>query len=689
MIMSMLRLVPRLSALLAALLLSACATQTSRQATVPTGSKAKLTILETTDLHSNILSYDYYRLKPDPALGFERAATLIRQARKQYANTVLFDAGDTIQGTVLADYQALVKPVRCDQELAIYRAMDALGYDGGTAGNHEFNYGLKFLSQVTATPMHIQDVPVEHCKGPHYPIVLSNVFSLQTGQPIFKPWTVITKSITYTRPDGTSGTAPLRIGLLGFTPPPIMDWDKQNLEGKVRVMGVVEAAEKYLPQLQAQHPDLVVAIVHGGLSERPYTPQLENAGLYLAQVPGIDAMMLGHSHTEFPGPRFKGMPGVDDVRGTVHGVPAVMGGFFGRDIGLIHLKLDYRDGRWASNAGAAHSEVRPICPEKDRCVAPDPEIAPLVAAVHQAAIDYVNTPIGSSDFRMSSYFADLGDVTALAPVNAAQGAYVEHWIAEDHPEFKGVPVLSAAAAFRTGFGGPHDYTDVKAGPLTIRSAADLYFYPNTLAAVKTDGAGLRAWLEQAAGRFNRIDPQQVTPQALVNSRFKGYNFDQISGDGLHYVIDVSKPFGKRITALTLHGKPVADDQPLIIVTNNYRANGGGHFPGLDGKHTILAAPDGNREILIDWLKKHPTMKRKEFDLKPWTFAPLKTRGPVTIESASGKLDLAHADGLNNVRLLKDNGDGSSTYAVDLGEAGVGSGKQGVGKATPAPAPRGV
>lgn len=655
----------RILALSAAFLLSACAMQPAHQAAVPEGSTVRLTILETTDLHSNILSYDYYRLRADPSLGLERAATLIRQARDQYPNTVLFDAGDTIQGSVLADYQHLVDPVKCDQELAIYRVMDAIGYDGGTAGNHEFNYGLKFLSQVTGTPMQITGVPVEHCKGPQYPIVLSNVFSSQDGKPILKPWTIITKSMGYTRPDGTSGKAPLRIGLLGFTPPNIMDWDKQNLEGKVTVMGLVEAAKKYLPELQAQRPDLVVAIVHGGLSTQPYTPELDNAAWYLAEVPGIDAMMLGHSHTSFPGPRFKDMQGVDDQRGLVHGVPAVMGGFFGKDIGLIHLQLDYRDGRWLSDTSAAQSEVRPICPHKDDCVAPDPEIAPLVANVHQAAIHYVKTPIGQSDFRMSSYFADLGDMTALAPVNAAQRAYVKRWIGSDHPELANIPVLSAAAAFRSGFGGPDDYTDVKVGPLTIRSASDLYFYPNTLAAVKVDGAGLKAWLERAAGRFNRIDPDKSTPQALINTRSKGYNFDQISGDELRYVIDVSKPYGQRITSLVLEGKPVRDAQPFIVVTNNYRANGGGQFPGMDGNDIALSSPDGNREVLINWLKQNPSLKRADFDLRVWHFAPIKTRAPVTFQSASGKLDLAHADGLPGVTLLKDNGDGTSVYAVDL------------------------
>jgi 2',3'-cyclic-nucleotide 2'-phosphodiesterase/3'-nucleotidase len=644
-------------------LLAGCAGVPTTPAIVD-GSRAQLTILETTDVHSNILGYDYYKLKADPTVGYERVATLIREARAQYPNTVLFDAGDTIQGTVLADYQALVKPLACDRELAIYRAMDAIGYDAGTAGNHEFNYGLAFLSQVTGTSMDVAGVPAQRCAGPHFPIILSNVFSAKNGQPIFKPWTVITRTLSAHAPDGREVRVPLRIGLLGFTPPPIMDWDKRNLEGKVTVMGVVEAARKYLPELQAQHPDLVVAIVHGGLSTAPYTPQLENAGWYLAELPGIDAMLLGHSHVSFPGPRFKDMPGVDDVRGLVHGVPAVMGGFFGKDLGLVHLDLRYRDGHWVSDPGAAHSEVLPICPRKDDCVAPDPAIAPLVADVHAATIDYVNTPVGATDFRMSTYFADLGDVSALSVVNAAQRDYVEHWIASDHPELKGIPVLSAAAAFRTGFAGGADYTDVAIGPLTIRSAADLYFYPNTLAAVRIDGAGLKAWLERSAERFNRIDAQAAAPQPLINPKFQGYNFDQVEG-GIAYVIDVGKPVGQRITRLTFAGRPVRPDQPFIVVTNNYRANGGGHFPGLDGNNIVLDAPDGNREILVDWLKRHPHLERADFGPRPWHFAPLPTRAPVTLVSAAGKLDVARADGLHGVRLLRDNGDGTATYAVTL------------------------
>ena len=650
-------------------LLAGCSGLGWKSGKVPDGARAKVAILETTDVHSNVLSYDYYKLKPDDTLGYERTATLIQRARKEFTNSFLFDSGDTIQGSVLADYQALVKPVGCDQELAIYRAMDVMGYDGGTAGNHEFNYGLRFLSQVSGTPMNVDGGHNNRCAGPHFPLVLANVFSARDGKPIFKPWTIVTKNVEAYTPDGSKITVPLRVGIIGFTPPPIMQWDQQKLAGKITVSGVVEAAKKYVPELQAQHPDLIVAILHGGLDTHPYTSDMENAGWYLAGVPGINVLLLGHVHTEFPGPYYAGMKDVDAHRGFVRNVPAVMGGFFGKDLGVIQLVLNHQDGRWVVDLDNTHSEVRPICQKQgsskiEECVPADPAIAPLVQQAHEAAIAYVNTPIGSSTLRMSSYFADEGNMTALAPINAAQIDYVRSELPRLHPELHDVPVLAAAAAFRTGFGGPDDYTDVAPGPLTLRSAADLYFYPNTLTAVKTDGAGLKAWLETSAQRFNRIDPNKAGQQPLINSHFTGYNFDQIQG-GIHYVIDISKPVGQRITSLTYKNKSIDPGQFFIIVTNNYRASGGGHFSGLDGSNIVMAAPDGTREILAKWIERKKQIDATDLEPTSWNFAPLTTRGPVVFTGAANKLDVAKAAGLKNIRVVKDNGDGTAIYAIDL------------------------
>jgi len=650
------------------LLVAACAgTPASRP--VAQGSRARLAILESTDVHSNVLGYDYYKLADDPTIGFDRMATLVKEARDEYPNTLLFDAGDTIQGTALADYQANVEPLGCGEELAMYRAMDALGYDGGTIGNHEFNYGLPFLSQVTARPMNVEGVPDQPCKGPSFPLVLANVTSTRDGRPIYPPYAVLERSLRYRTADGREATAPIRIGIIGFTPPPILTWDRRHLEGRVRTQGVVEAAERYVPELRAKGVDLVVAISHGGLDASPYGETMENANWHLAKVPGVDVLLLGHSHAVFPDPgnaksRFAGMPEVDNERGFVHGKPAVMAGFWGKSLGIVDLALVRHGDRWEIDPADSRSLVRNIR-EGDVSVAPDPRIRPLVRDAHEATIGYVSQPIGDSDFAMTSHFADVGEVTALQPVNMAQRTYVEDYIARNLPQYEGIPVLSAAAAFKTGFGGPEDYTDIAPGPLAIRNAADLYLYPNTLAAVKIDGATLKAWLERAANRFNQIDTHRTEPQELVNRRFPGYNFDVIQG-GIRYVIDVTKPRGERIVELTWQGKPVDPAAPFIMVTNNYRASGGGHFPGLDGSSVIVSAPDTNRDVLIEWVRATRHLLRDTHGSdRSWRFAPVRTAGPVVFTSASGKLASARAAGLANVRELRDNGDGTTIYAIDL------------------------
>src|SRR5258706_2889568 len=192
---------------LTGLLLAACVAG-GRGDAIPVGSTMEVVLLETTDLHQNVLSYDYYKLAEDKSIGLERTATLIGQARARYANTLLFDDGDTIQGTVLGDYQAAVKPVACDEMLGIYKVMSHLKYDAGAIGNHEFNYGLAYLSQVTGRRFNVAGFPdpaqPKACRGPDFPLVLANVSSLKDKQPVFKPYAIVTRIFKATRPDGSA-----------------------------------------------------------------------------------------------------------------------------------------------------------------------------------------------------------------------------------------------------------------------------------------------------------------------------------------------------------------------------------------------------------------------------------------------------------------------------------------------------
>jgi len=638
------------------------------------GASATLALLETTDVHQNVLGYDYFKLAEDPSVGLDRTATLIARARRDFPNTMLFDNGDTIQGTALGDYQAQVKPVACGELLGIYKVMQKLGYDGSGIGNHDFNYGLQFLGQVTGNDFGADGGKTgKTCAGPGFPQVLANVYSVKTKQPIFAPYRIIEKRIRALDLDGKPVDSTVKVGIIGFTPPTILSWDKRWLEGKVYTEGLVETAKRYIPEMRAKGADLVVVISHGGLDDSPYAPDMENGNWHLAQVPGIDAMLLGHSHQLFPNPASTvaqfNLPHVDKARGTVFGVPTVMANLWGKNLGVVKLQLRHDGKRWTSVREESTVETRSTQQADKSFVAADPQVAALVRAEHEATIRYVKTPVGTTGFRMSTYFADVGDVSALQVVNQAQTRYVADYVRANLPQYKDLPVLSMTAPFKSGFAGPEDYTDVAPGSLALNNAADLYLYPNALYAVKVDAAGLKAWLEKAAQRFNTIDPARTAPQELINTAFPAFNFDVATSDELRYEIDPTRAPGQRIVKLELRGKPVAASQEFLVATNNYRASGGGNFPGLDGSRTVLASPDTSRDVLISYIRARKELAQAtDGGQRSWRFARVKTAGPVVFHSAPGKLALARAAGLDNVSELRaDDGQGKgfALYAIDL------------------------
>jgi 2',3'-cyclic-nucleotide 2'-phosphodiesterase / 3'-nucleotidase len=665
-----------LVAALSLLAAAACGSSGSGGNGAPKGSTAQLTLLETTDLHQNIRSYDYFKLTEDKTVGLERTATLIKAARAQFPGSVLIDNGDTIQGTVLGDYQAAVHPLACTETLAIYKAMNSLGYDVGGIGNHEFNYGLSYLNQVTGSRFAVDGLSgpsaATACQGPSFPLVLSNVVSTKTSQPLFAPYTILTRTVQATDPSGKAVTATVKVGVLAFTPPFILVWDKANLEGKVTTLGLKEAAEKYVPELRAQGAEVIVAVSHGGLDNSPYDPTMENGNYYLAQVPGLDALLMGHSHLPFPlatstVAQFN-LPSVDKVKGQVFALPSTMANFWGKALGVIQLNLVSDGQKWSVDTSKTTTELRSIQNPDGGYVDVDPTIAPLVEAEHQATIAYVKTPIGTSDFELNTYFADVGDVTAMQIVNQAQADYVAAYVQKNLPALAGLPVLSVTAPFKSGFGGAGDYTDVASGNVAINNAADLYLYANTIYAVKVTGADLKGWLEKAANRFNTIDPTLTAPQSLVSS-FPGYNFDVFTDASLSYEIDVTQPIGSRIKNLTYQGAALDPAASFIVATNNYRASGGGGFPGLDGTKTILAAPDTNRDVLIAYMKKLGALTRAaNGSARSWRFTKVTTAGPVVFSSALNKLSLATAVGLTNVSggtVDDGTGKGLGVYTLDL------------------------
>ncbi|MBC7490470.1 MAG: bifunctional 2',3'-cyclic-nucleotide 2'-phosphodiesterase/3'-nucleotidase [Glaciimonas sp.] len=681
---------------LAILALAGCSNKSDPNA-VPEGTILKIALLETTDIHQNILSYDYYGLKADTSLGLERTASLINAARTENPNNVLLDDGDVIQGTLLGDYQAVAAPVSCSATLAVHKVMNALKYDGAGLGNHEFNYGLNFLSQITNTDFGIPDVQKGvNCGAPNFPIVLSNVVGLSSQKPIFNPYAIIAKQFAATKPDGTSISVKLNVGIMGFVPPQVMDWDQKSLAGKVMVNGVQESSNKYVPELRSKGADLIVALSHGGLDASPYSPKMENGSLHLSTT-GVDAMLLGHSHLIFPKAKEVGGPAVDaslaalpatqvdTVNGFVNGVPTVMAQSWGRRLGIIKMVLKYQSGQWVVQKDQTNVEARGFkYTDGTTVVAADPSIAPLVDTEHKATLSYATQPLGTTtNFEMSAFFALVGDVSAIQIVNQAQIDYVKNFIASSTDttiaSYKAIPVISCSAPFKAGRNGPTDFTDVaptatSAAPvgLQVRNPGDLYLYGNNnLQAVKIKGSDLKKWLETSAKQFNKIDPSLATEQDLVPTYSTIYNYDVFyaENNALKYQIDVTQAVGSRITNLTYAGNAVADTDDFIVATNDYRAGGGGNFPGIDGSKTIIKSPDASQAIVSTFLKKQGKVTTAANGSgQSWSFVKVATQGPVILRSAPGKLAVAQALGLSRVQAEGTlDASGFAKYSINLNQ----------------------
>jgi 2',3'-cyclic-nucleotide 2'-phosphodiesterase/3'-nucleotidase len=618
-----------------------------------------LRVLGITDIHMHLLGWDYYRDQATDEYGLARTATLIRQARAEARNTVLVDNGDLLQGSPLGDHAARVQPLAPGEVHPAIAVLNALGVDAMAIGNHEFNYGLPFLDRAL--------------QGARFPVLSANVhWALPGARPEEEPFRFQPYALLERRFADTEGREHLlRVGVIGFVPPRIMVWDRAHLEGRVTVRDIRESAQRLVPRLRAAGADVVVAIAHSGLERGTAAPMADNSVAALARVPGVDAIVFGHSHGEFPGRFYADFPGVDVARGTVHGVPAVMPGRWGDHLGVIDLVLR-REGsgeaaRWRVVEG--RSEIRPV---RDRAArrslaAPDPEIERLVAARHQATLQYVRSEVARSTAPVQSYFAQVADEASVGLVHRAQLARGRQLLA-DTPH-AGLPLLSAAAPFKSGGRqGPAFYTDIPAGPVAIRNVADLYVFPNTLQVVRLTGAQLREYLEMAAGQFRRIDPAGPAEQPLIDPEFRSYNFDSVAG--VTYAFDLTQPArydrsgrvvapqARRVADLRHQGQPVRDDQVFAMVTNNYRASGGGNFPAMDGSTLILETNDANRDVIVDYLRAAGTVEPRA--LGSWRILPVPG---VSLRFTAGAGGIPHLPGQPEVRLVRQTGDGFAEFEL--------------------------
>ncbi|MEU4782645.1 5'-nucleotidase C-terminal domain-containing protein [Micromonospora sp. NPDC023633] len=544
-----------------------------------------LTILGTSDTHGNVYNWDYYSdAEYDDSkhndVGVAKLAALVKQIRAERRGraTLVLDAGDTIQGTPLATFYAKQEPITTTGEThPMANAMNVLGYDAVTLGNHEFNYGLpllaKWISQLG------------------FPALAANAVNVATGKPAFLPFVIKKVSVGFAAP-------PLRVGILGLTNPGSAIWDKANVEGKLRFDDMIATAAKYVPIMRARGADIVLISAHGGDSgTSSYGPELpiENPTALIAQqVPGIDAILFGHAHAEVAEKFVTNEQTGEQVLLTE---PSK----WGQRLSRMDFTLARERGHWKITRKTAALL-------NTNTVVEDPKVLAAVRAQHQKTVAYVNQVVARSTVELSAAESRYKDTPILDFINHVQTEVVGQALAGT--SYADLPVLSIAAPFSRTAVFP-------AGDVKIRDVAGLYVFDNTLEAVVLSGAEVRTYLEYSAKYFRPLAPgAPVDPAAISDPAVPDYNYDVFSG--LDYDIDIAKPVGQRITRLVLPGTdtPVADNAQFVVAVNNYRRSGGGNFPGIV-KTQVYNEQQEIRQLLIDWAQAKGTIDPADFYQPNW------------------------------------------------------------------------
>jgi 2',3'-cyclic-nucleotide 2'-phosphodiesterase/3'-nucleotidase len=570
---------------------------------------AHLTVLGTTDLHGNGLNWDYFKDAEfdDSAhndVGLAKISTLVTQqraaARAAGAACLLIDAGDTIQGTPLAYYFAKIEPITKRRKHPMALAMNKIGYDAAALGNHEFNYGLDILHTFQ--------------RQLSFPLLGANAVDARTGQPAFPPFAIKHVHVGHGRH--------IKVAILGLTNPGIAIWDKANVEGKLAFPGLVEQAKVWVPRLRRMGADVVLVAAHSGAdtssSYGDSLPYPENASTLVAQqVPGIDAILVGHAHIEIPQRLV-----VNEQTGKQVVLTEPL--FWGKRLSVIDLDLECVRGRWRVVSGA--STVL-----NSNTVDQDAAIVALLTRDHEKVRTYVNSVVAQNVTAMSAATARFEDVAALDFINLVQAQTVKEALAGT-PQAD-LPVLSIAAPFNREAAIP-------AGDVTVRDVAGLYIYDNTLLGVTMTGAEIKDYLEYSARYFKpQSGPGPVAADAVTNAPTDtapngtpDYNYDVVGGldAALTYDIDLSQPVGSRIVGLSYAGAALSPSQQFVIAINNYRQSGGGNFPHTTTAPVVYNRQVEIRQLLIDWATAQGTIDSAQFASVDWRLVYAGT--PMTITS---------------------------------------------------------
>lgn len=499
-----------------------------------------------------------------PAGGAAYLASAVDALKSDAPNHVVVAAGDLIGGTPLSSSLFLDEPA--------ILAMNMIGVEFNAAGNHEFDRGTDELlrmqnggceKHMTAEPCRV-DTPFP---GAQFRILTANTF--KEGKTLLP---------AYGLKDFGSGKAKVTVGFIGMTLE-----GTANLVSASRIKGVqfadeADTANALVPKLKAAGADVIVVLIHEGVTNPGDFNNPRCEGLTGALIPildrldpAIDVVVSGHTHQAY----------VCDY-GLINPAKPILltsAGSFGRLVTGIDLKVDAASGRVLSKSARnivvqseAFTGARGAVPLVDAYpkFTPRADVAALVARYRDAAKADESRVIGSLSGPATRDAGKNGESLLGNLIADAQLA------ATTAPENGGAQI-----AFMNPGGLRADVVPGTDSKVTFGSIFAAQPFGNILVTKTMTGQQIRALLEQ---QFNDANWLRILSPS----------------NGFRFGYDLSKPVGQRVVFATLNGQPLADATSYRVTVSDFLSNGGDAFTLFkDGSDAMVGPTD--IEALTAWL----------------------------------------------------------------------------------------
>ncbi len=548
---------------LSTILIVGCASVTTLTPQYAAAQHQRLTLLHTSDLHGSVLPWDDFRNRPaDGSLA--QVATLVEEIRHEGDGTVLvLDSGDTIQGTPLEQFPH----VRWSEPSPTIATMNLIGYDAMAVGNHEFNFGLEVLRRAE--------------EQADFPFLSANTIAETTGTPAFQTHMVIK-------------AGDIRVGVIGMVTPNIPGWERPEHYRGLIFRPMDEVAREQVRLLRDKEDcDLIVLLAHTGFEKdlddgASSGTEHEDFAWRLAQIPGVDVLLTGHTHRDIP-PR--------KVGGAIVSQPRARARL------LTRIDLDFEHGTDGWRIASWEGRNLPLID-----VVPDETIKASMAELHHRVAKALDGPVGNVTEALSVAGCRLRDCAALDLIHRVQ------------LEASGADLsLASLLTDRT--------PDLSAGPVTWRWIYAFYVYPNTLVKVAVSGAEIKDILEHAARYYDGLDCASNTGCTLLtDATIPHYNVDTMAG--VSYRLDPTREVGHRVRDMRIQGHAVDLHQVFTLVCNNYRAAGGGGYPHLAETEVVWQSSDEMTDLIGDFIARNGSWQ-PEID-NNWWIAPALTTESTTV-----------------------------------------------------------